>query len=185
MHGFVDESIRRRYLLWCVTVHPRDLDASRRELRTLLLPGQRRLHFVHEASPRMKVLLSRMSRMNVRAAIYDCSGIDDKARRAGLERLVDDLLAVVSRSRRNVAPSYTGNRRHCQEDRALRRADPGRSPSGDEPGSLPRAIALGTSILCQNALAVRPGPVAKASRRRPPLRFRSATGSALVFPWFR
>ena len=96
MHAFVDESIRRRYLLCAVTVRPKDLIDSRRELRMMLLPGQRRLHFSQEATPRRKALLSRMSRMNVQAAIYECTGGEASARRAGMW-LVQDLVAIGAR----------------------------------------------------------------------------------------
>lgn len=45
MHAFVDESIRRRYLLCAAMVRPESLNDSRRELRMMLPPRQRRLHF--------------------------------------------------------------------------------------------------------------------------------------------
>lgn len=118
MHAFVDESIRRRYILCSVTVNPRDLAASRRELRAMLLSGQRRLHFVHEAPSRRKALLSQMSRMRVRATIYVCAGGDLVARRAGLRRLVADLVAVGGR--RLVVESREG--RDGQDRQTIRAA---------------------------------------------------------------
>jgi hypothetical protein len=97
MHAFVDESIRRRYLLCAAMVRPENLDDSRRELRMMLLPGQRRLHFSQESAPRRKALLSRMSRMNVQAAIYECAGKEAGARRAGIRLVVQDLVAIGAR----------------------------------------------------------------------------------------
>ncbi|MEN8234927.1 MAG: hypothetical protein ABFR89_08425 [Actinomycetota bacterium] len=84
MHAFVDESIRRRYVLSAVTVAPRDLDSTRTELRAMLLPGQRRLHFVSESASRRKRLLSQISRMRITANVYVCTGKDVVARKAGM-----------------------------------------------------------------------------------------------------
>jgi len=43
-HVFVDETKRRGYLLVASVVIPGEVDALRRTLRGLVLPGQRRLH---------------------------------------------------------------------------------------------------------------------------------------------
>ena len=43
-HVFIDESKRRDYLLGAGVVIPDELDAIRKVLRGLILPGQRRLH---------------------------------------------------------------------------------------------------------------------------------------------
>lgn len=118
VHAFVDESIRRRYILCSVTVSPRDLGASRRDLRTMLLPGQRRLHFVHEAPSRRKALLSRMSNMSVRGTIYVCSGDDTAARKEGLRHLVHDLVLIGGR--RLVVESREG--RDGQDRQTIREA---------------------------------------------------------------
>ncbi len=53
-HVFVDETKRRGYLLVASAVVPSDLDATRRMLRGLVLPGQRRLHMKDESDPRKR-----------------------------------------------------------------------------------------------------------------------------------
>ena len=118
VHAFVDESTRRRYILCSIAVNPRDLGASRRELRAMLLPGQRRLHFVHEASSRRKALLSQMSDMRVRGTIYVCSGDDTAARKEGLGQLVRDLVSIGGR--RLVVESREG--RDGQDRQTIRAA---------------------------------------------------------------
>ncbi|MBM7785244.1 hypothetical protein [Tenggerimyces flavus] len=48
VHAFVDESVRTRYVMAAALISPRDLAAARRSISSLILPGQRRLHFCKE-----------------------------------------------------------------------------------------------------------------------------------------
>jgi len=70
-HVFVDETKRRGYLLATGVVLPDDLDAVRRVLRGLVLPGQRRLHMKDESDPRKRSIATAISVSDVQATIYD------------------------------------------------------------------------------------------------------------------
>ena len=70
MHAFIDESRRRgEYLLAWAEVAAADVDAVRRSLRALRLPGQRRLHFVDERDQRRQRLLAAFARLPMRAGV--------------------------------------------------------------------------------------------------------------------
>jgi len=70
-HVFVDETKRRGYLLVASAVVPSDLDATRRMLRGLVLPGQRRLHMKDESDPRKRSIATAIAVSGVHATIYD------------------------------------------------------------------------------------------------------------------
>lgn len=91
MHAFVDESYRNRYVLACVVVAPENLRATRAELRRMLLPGQRRLHFHHESPRRRRELLGRLAKLDVTARVYELRARERTARPALLALLVNDL----------------------------------------------------------------------------------------------
>lgn len=93
-HVFVDESMRHTYLLVAAVLVPDDLKATRRGLRELVEPGQRRLHMVKQSPPRKRLILQRLCDLGLTATIYE-AGADHKTnilrRSACLERLVTDL----------------------------------------------------------------------------------------------
>jgi hypothetical protein len=70
-HVFVDETKHRGYLLVAGVVVPGDLDAVRRVLRGLVLPGQRRLHMKDENDQRRRSIATAISVSGVTATIYD------------------------------------------------------------------------------------------------------------------
>ncbi len=94
-HAFIDESTRRGEYLICVAVcDDGQLHAARKELKGLLLPGQRRLHFATEGDRRRREILSRISEMVVESAMYTATHRDQpRARAAILERVAMDLAA--------------------------------------------------------------------------------------------
>ena len=90
VHAFIDESQRGRFYLVCVVlVDPGDLPAVRVQLRALLMPGQRRLHFVNE-SARRRLLLAAMSKLPVRARVYPSTKKEPLARRQALAAILSD-----------------------------------------------------------------------------------------------
>ncbi|HMS48327.1 hypothetical protein [Candidatus Neomicrothrix sp.] len=97
MHVFVDESLRRRYLLAAACVPVSELSDTRVVMRGLLLSGQRRLHFTEESKQRRKVLLAELCRLNVRIRIYSAAGKPTPARSAALEALLADLPSAGAR----------------------------------------------------------------------------------------
>jgi len=70
-HVFVDETKRRGYLLVAGVVVPGDLDSTRRMLRGLVLPGQRRLHMKDENDQRRRSIATTIAVSGVTATIYD------------------------------------------------------------------------------------------------------------------
>lgn len=99
MHAFVDESIRRDYLLAVVLCAPGDLGQVRRALRALLLPGQSSVHFRKEDDRRRRQVLTALAAQPLRAQVFVAtSGTPSVARQACLGRAATDLLrAGVSR----------------------------------------------------------------------------------------
>ena len=73
-HVYVDETKQRGYLLVAAVVVPADLDPLRRLVRSLVLPGQRRLHTKDESDPRRRAIASAIAASGVQATIYDAGG---------------------------------------------------------------------------------------------------------------
>lgn len=95
MHAFVDESIRRDYLLAVVLCAPGDLAQVRKALRALLLPGQSSLHFRKEDDRRRRQVLSCLAAQPLTARVFvTASGMPSTARQACLGRATADLLDV-------------------------------------------------------------------------------------------
>ncbi len=88
---FVDESVRRTYVLCAVRVDPRGLAASRSAVRALLLRGERRIHFSKESDRRRRELLARLCDHGFDVALYTAPAHDPTARASLVTLLVDDL----------------------------------------------------------------------------------------------
>ncbi|MFP8887835.1 hypothetical protein [Streptomyces mangrovi] len=88
----MDETKNRTYLVVAVTLLPAQLDPTRRQMNTLLMPRQRRLHFTKEGDPRRRKITSAMCKTDARAVIYDASAITNQAmaRAACLEALLNE-----------------------------------------------------------------------------------------------
>jgi hypothetical protein len=71
---------------------PAALAATRMELRKLLMPKQRRLHFSTESDRRRHIILSVLLSLDARAVVYTCGGLEERARAACLSSLVRDAL---------------------------------------------------------------------------------------------
>ncbi len=85
--AYVDESVRPgRYLLGAVIVDGDMAGHLRRQVRKLLLPGQRKLHFKTEGNRRRRELIDSLGRLGVEAVVYSC-------------RLSNDVGAEGARSR--------------------------------------------------------------------------------------
>lgn len=94
-HVFVDESKSRDYLLVASVVLPGELGATRKAIRDLLLPGQKRLHMKSEGEAQRKRILAAFAEMGCTATIYRAGAAyqTDLARREKcLERVVADIL---------------------------------------------------------------------------------------------
>ena len=92
---YVDESKRTGYVLAATTVP--DPEATRKVIRGLILPGQRRLHMKHEQPRRRRVIVSALLTAPVKTTIYDAGrgyATEREARGACLTALVEDLAAA-------------------------------------------------------------------------------------------
>ena len=93
VHVFVDESVRGAYIMCAVLLRPTDLAETRKLLRGLCRPGQRRVHFAKESNPRRRHVLAELARTSLRARVYLCHRNDQvAARRACVYRLAKDCV---------------------------------------------------------------------------------------------
>jgi len=96
-HVFVDESKSRGYLLIAAVVLPRELAVTRRAVRDLLLPGQKRLHMKSEGMAQRKSILAAFTQMGFAATIYRAGATfktDLQRREACLNGIVTDILSA-------------------------------------------------------------------------------------------
>ncbi len=97
VHVFVDESRRNdTYYLAAAIVQLKDLARLRQQLRRLLFPGQRELHFQREKPARRRLLLAKVVEFDIRVDIYrsSCRAGEEAARQECLARLTDDMLDI-------------------------------------------------------------------------------------------
>ncbi|HEV8560623.1 MAG TPA: DUF3800 domain-containing protein [Actinophytocola sp.] len=95
VHAFVDESRRgSTYILAAAIAEPVNLRLLRRDLRGLLLPGQREIHFKREKEPRQRQLATAIARLPIRVRLYvhGCVRQEEAARQACVDRVACDLL---------------------------------------------------------------------------------------------
>lgn len=94
MHFFVDESIRSKYLIAAIAVHPANLRGIRSSLRRLLLPGERSIHFKDESDKRRRELIGEVARMDYEVFLYTGSGSNEATRTRCLCVLMQDCLKM-------------------------------------------------------------------------------------------
>jgi hypothetical protein len=95
----VDESKRSDYLVASAAVEQDRAAGLRREVRGLLLPGQRRLHMVKERPARQRLILSTISRSATHVTIYRVPRGSAGGERAHRRRRLDRLTAHASAER--------------------------------------------------------------------------------------
>ncbi|WP_037317976.1 hypothetical protein [Amycolatopsis orientalis] len=97
-HVFVDESKEGGYLVTAAALFSGDLASARRAMRSLVLPGQRRLHFTHESDGRRKRILDAITELGPKVTIYDASAHHRRRQReACLDALVENLASIGTR----------------------------------------------------------------------------------------
>lgn len=79
---FVDESKAKGYILAATAAQPREVVSIERQVRALVLPGQRRIHFKSESNSRRREVLSRLAALAPRVTIYAADAKSDKVGRA-------------------------------------------------------------------------------------------------------
>ena len=78
---YVDESKARGYYLVATAVARGSARDAEVQLRTLLKPGQRRVHFKSERDSRRREILARMCELDVRAEVWLVKGAPDREAR--------------------------------------------------------------------------------------------------------
>lgn len=91
---FVDESKSKGYTMVAAVVVSGDQVALRRDVRALVLPGQRRLHFTSESDSRRRQILATLERLGVRAHVVHS---EHKQQAAGRGECLRDLVALAAR----------------------------------------------------------------------------------------
>lgn len=94
VQAFVDESQRKQYMICAAIISPNVMKAVREELRKMLLPRQRRLHFVDESNQRRRKCLAVMSELPVEARMYTSQQNEAVARELLLGHLLSDLVPL-------------------------------------------------------------------------------------------
>lgn len=91
-HLFADECKKGGCCIVAAVIRVGDLASTRRQMRALLLPNQRRIHFKDENTSRKKQILDAIETTGVTALVYvGPDGVRElTARRACLSRLVSD-----------------------------------------------------------------------------------------------
>jgi hypothetical protein len=129
VHAFADESRHgTTYLVAVALAHPAKLRTLRRDLRALLLPGQREVHFNNEKEPRRRMLADAIARLPATVELYtrSCDRHDEPARQECLGRLTRDLLdrgahrlVIDSRSQRDARDEATIRRTIAEHAHAV------------------------------------------------------------------
>ncbi len=91
-HVFIDESVRQSYALCAVWVANSDVNETRRSIRPMCRPGQRRLHFSKEQDSRRRHLLTAFASLPIHARIFVARGRPVAARRWCLEQFVREAV---------------------------------------------------------------------------------------------
>lgn len=92
MHMFVDETERGGHLLAATLVAPASLHSTRSLMRSLLLPGERRVHFKSEKDTRRKFIVSRLVERSFDVVVLCKKEEGEAARGALLERLIEEAI---------------------------------------------------------------------------------------------
>lgn len=92
---YVDESKARGYYVVATASAISSVQRTEKALRSLLKPGQRRIHFKSERDSRRRELLSRMCALDVRVSVWIAKGLPDKqARPLCLTALVEEAVGA-------------------------------------------------------------------------------------------
>jgi hypothetical protein len=91
-HVFVDETKARGFTLVAVRVDNRDVARLRKAMRSLLLPGQERIHFRKESDSRRRLVLSELAGHLLQPIAITATARDQRlARESSLRLFLDSL----------------------------------------------------------------------------------------------
>lgn len=86
----MDESKAKGYTMVAALVVPGDATSLRRDVRSLVLPGQRRIHFTKEQPERKRLILSRLTAFGAQAQVFHCA---TKSQLLGREACLTGIVA--------------------------------------------------------------------------------------------
>lgn len=69
---FVDESKAKGHTMVAALIVQGDVGSLRKQVKSLVLPGQRRIHFTKESDSRKKAILSSLTKLGVKAHVFHC-----------------------------------------------------------------------------------------------------------------
>ncbi|HET9143693.1 hypothetical protein [Actinophytocola sp.] len=120
LHVFIDESRRGNlYLLAAALVMPADLGPTRALMRSLRVPGERKVHLHQERGAVKKEIAAALVTAGVRARVYVGHGPPDATRARLLRAAVTDLVAI---SVRRLVLDSRGQDRDQLDRRVIRSA---------------------------------------------------------------
>lgn len=90
---FVDETKAKGYTMVAAVVVPHDATELRKEMRALVLKGQRRIHFTRENDSRRRLILSKLVDLGVRAHIVQSAA---KQQADGREECLMQLVGLAA-----------------------------------------------------------------------------------------
>jgi len=96
---FIDESKSRRYLFAVTVVEEPALGKLRKQLRDLVMPGQRCVHFSGESDSRRRKILSQIDHLGLRARIFESGLSYELSARGHCFEQVIDFAAEVEATR--------------------------------------------------------------------------------------
>ena len=97
IHVFVDETKSKGFLMAAARCPAGDVAVNRKALRSLLLPGQERLHFRHESDQRRKKILKLVTDFHLIVDLYCVDRNTHEARRRCLDAIVRDSATSAER----------------------------------------------------------------------------------------
>lgn len=96
-HVFVDESKARGLLVAAAVCVSDDVNEYRKQMRALLLAGERRVHFKKESDPRRRKIVATMADFDLVVRLYGRTTDDADGRRACLDAVVRDAADTAER----------------------------------------------------------------------------------------
>lgn len=97
LHTFVDENKARGLLMAAATCPATSVKTNRKALTSLLLAGQRRIHFQKESPARQRKILAAVSELDFEVTLYAALRADVESRHRCLTAIVRDAAPATER----------------------------------------------------------------------------------------
>jgi hypothetical protein len=97
LHTFVDENKARGLLMAAASCPAASVKTNRKALTSLLLAGQRRIHFQKESPARQRKILAAVSELDFEVTLYAAPRADVESRHRCLAAIVRDAVPATER----------------------------------------------------------------------------------------